>query len=263
MADTLFPAAGQLLEGAANTNTQTNDLLQKQKQLTSNQGQSAGSEVGANERQMSSQEAAQKLKQMELQDTINITPQIALGLAKNTGDPSWMQAVGTPIRPDVMLVLYTHGMAVNNSKKSPKVTQVYDADGKVRHAVVYTDEEGNVQQHVIDEGMTPEKLHPGKPGAAKDTSQKKSEAFMKAHEKQAALFNNASASQQLKATDPEQWNREHEEYLKDQDRYDQLKTSMGTGGGSPAPAAAPAQGADDQAPFDVHEFLQSVPGLSK
>lgn len=256
----LYGEGAQLLESGAASARQTGQQNVEREKIASENIRSATGELGAMGRQLSAQDAAVALKKMEMaENQIEITPQIALGLSKNTGDKEWMTSVGQRMRADVVLGLYTHGLTLQQMKRSPKVTQVYDDKGKIRHAVVYTDEQGTLQQLMLDAGMTPEKLHPPKPGAGGGDDFKKNKEFIKSHEKAAALFNDPFKSKQLKSTDPDQWNRAHEEYIKDQDRYDQLKTSMG-GAGSAQPSGDGETPAPDNTPFDADAFIKDALG---
>ena len=54
------------------------------------------------------------------QNMITITPQIALGLVKQTGDREWMKAIGTKIPAPVYTATYTHGIYSRLSGKSIK-----------------------------------------------------------------------------------------------------------------------------------------------
>lgn len=261
MPDTLYPAGGQMVQTGINAGMEGKklDLLQsEQSQKTMEAGLGAVRDVQGDRNKIM---AVERLKQMEaMENKIEITPQLALGLVKNTGDKDWLSAVGQRMRADVYTALYTHGMAVNQSKRAPKVTQIYDEKGKIRHAVIYTDDQGNIQQLPLDTGFTPEQLHPPKPGTGTSPEDKKNKEFMRSHEKQAALFNDPVKSKQLKAMDPEQWNMQHEEYMKDQDRYDKLKTSLGKGGGGPAGTGGGDSAVPDNSPFDSDAFIQSALG---
>lgn len=255
----LYGEGAQLLDSAG---TQASNIAKERQAATDTTvkaGESAGANLSAERTQISSQQAQMALKKMELSENhVEITPQLALGLARTTGDKSWIEAIGQTMRADVYTGLYTHGIEQAYAKRSPKITQVYDENGKIRHAVVYTDEQGNPQQLMLDAGITPDKLHPHKPSGSGDDF-KKNKEFMKSHEKAAAFFNDAVRSKQLKSQDPEQWNRMHEEYIKDQDRYDQLKTSMG-GSGASQPGGRGDTPAPDNAPFDADAFIKDALG---
>ena len=254
--DTLFGEANQALEGASRTTS-----ADKDRKAEANTAEVPGTNQGLE---------VLKDKMDQAENMVSITPQIALGMVHNTGDKEWLKAVGQKMRADVLMPLYTHGIKLEQAKKAPKITQVYDKDGKVRHSVVYTDENGDEQQLLLDEGMTPEALNKGRGGAGggkrgggaggakKDDTLAKQKAFMASHEKQAALLNDASKSSALKATDPEQYQRMKEEYEKDQDRYDQLKTQMGAAG-APAPAAGgKSAGSGDSSPFNPDDLIKEA-----
>lgn len=272
MADTLYPAAGQLLQGSAQTALGNAELEQKKTQTTVQAGEAASSELGADRRQMSSQQAQQKLVQMQAEarlkgEMITITPQLALGLVKNTGDKGWLQAAGQSMRADVYTSLYTHGMDLAYAKKAPKITQIYDENGKIRHAVVYTDEQGNQQQLMLDAGMTPEKLHPQRPGAgragaANSMDFKKNQQFIRSYEKARGEMADPARASQLKSTNPDSYT-EKTQWIKDnQDKYDSIVKSMGNAGsgGAAAPAAGGGGAAPDNAPFDADSFIKDALG---
>jgi len=260
----LYGAGANLLEGSV----QAAGNIAKQKQASTDSavqpGEEAGKQLGDLQRQKMAQDAAMKLKQMEMNDTIEVSPQIALGLAKNTGDKGWLQSVGQRMRPDVMLGLYTHGMAVSASKKSPKVTQIYDANGKIRHAVVYQDEEGNVQQLMLDEGITPEALNKGKGGGrggskkGDDTFKNKKE-FNRAYEKLRAVYDDPMKAKETQVSNPEKYSQD-QQWLKDnQDQYDKNVREMGKSGGAPAKASGSSADPGD-APFDADAFIKDALG---
>jgi hypothetical protein len=244
--ETLFPAA-----------------LQGQAEAT--QSAQAGADLEAKKSEATAQEgiAAMNEKLDQAENMVTITPQIALGMVKNTGDKEWLKAVGTKMRSDVAIAMYTNSIKTEYAKHQPKVTQVYGDDGKIRHAVVYTDPDGNQQQLLLDPGMKPEQLNKGKGGSAKpsnkasDDTFKKNKEFMRAHEKQASLLNDPVKSKELQATNADQYNKMKEEFDKDQDRYDQLKTQMGAAGGSAAPAAGGGQQSDN-APFDADALIKEA-----
>lgn len=256
----MYGEAAQLLEGAAQTGVANTGSDIKRNDTIVDAGNKAAAEAGASQRQSDQGRAAMALEAIKAKEKmVTITPQIALGLAKNTGDKAWLEAIGQDMRPDALLGLYSHGMALEQAKKAPKITQVYGADGKVRHAVVFTDDQGNVQQHLLDEGMKPTAFHPTA-GGPKDTSLSKADKqFMSSHEKDAAFFGDAAKSEQLKATNPEEWNRRHDTYLTNQDRYAQLREGLGKGGAAPAGGGGPPA-PDNSAPFDADAFIQSTLG---
>jgi hypothetical protein len=172
------------------------------------------------------------------------------------------------MRADVVMAMYTHGIKLNESKKAPKVTQIYDANGRIRHAVVYTDEDGNEQQLMLDQGITPENLNKGKGGGKKggsgsDDSLKKMKEFNRAYEKARSEISDPSKAGQMKATDSKGF-EEKMQWLKDnQDQYDANIKALGKGGGAEIPGQAPGTGtpaAPDNAPFDADAFIKDALG---
>lgn len=270
---TLFGEATQAMEGASQTAQQTNEIAQKDRENTIQAGEAAGAEVGATGRQAMGAQDAQKLAELhsklnQAENMFTVTPQIALGLVKNTGDKSWLAAVGKPIRADVFSALYTHGMALANEKKAPKVTLTYDAKGKVSHTLVWQDADGNPQQVQLDEGASAKLLNEGKGGGKKggaggsDEELKKMKEFNRAYEKARAEVADPARAAQLKATNPEDYSAK-QQFLKDNaDQYDANIKALGKGGGAAVPGATPAAGggAPDNAPFDADAFIKDALG---
>ena len=271
---TLFGEATQALEGASSTAQKTNEIAQKDRSNTIKAGEAAGGEVGASGRQAAGAQDAQKLAELhsklnQAENMFTVTPQIALGLVKNTGDKSWLEAVGKPIRADVFSALYTHGMALANEKKSPKVTLTYGKDGKVSHTLVWQDADGNPQQIQLDQGMATKLLNEGKGGGKKggDSSSeelKKMKEFNRAYEKARAEISDPFKAKTLQMTNPEKF-AQSEQWLKDnQDQYDANIKALGKGGGAAVGGGgAPAAGGGaqpDNAPFDADAFIKDALG---
>jgi hypothetical protein len=271
---TLFGEATQALEGASSTAQQTNEIAQKDRSNTIQAGEAAGAEVGATGRQAAGAQDAQKLAELhsklnQAENMFTMTAQIASGLTKNTGDPEWFKSVGQPMRADVAMSLYTHGMALANEKKSPKVTLTYGKDGKVSHTLVWQDADGNPQQVQLDEGAASEVLNKGKGGGKKggvggsDEELKKMKEFNRAYEKARAEVADPARAAQLKATNPDDFSSK-QQFLKDnQDQYDANIKALGKGGGAAVPGAAPAAGGGGDggsAPFDADAFIKDALG---
>jgi hypothetical protein len=154
-----MPAPGSLYgEGAAMLEAAGGQAsnIAKQKQAATDTsvqaGEAASREVGEKDRQMSAQDAQMRLKQMELQENqIKITPQLALGLVKNTGDKSWMETVGQPMRSDVLLSLYTHGINTRIAGKEYKTI----SDGKEYVIANDIDDNGEIKPRIISVGDAP------------------------------------------------------------------------------------------------------------
>ena len=263
----LYVESAQLLEGAGNQAMGNAKLDQSKIDTTVQAGEAAGREVGASSRQESAQKAQQKLMQMEMEaklkgEMITITPQLALGLVKNTGEKDWLKAVGQSMRADIYTSLYTHGMQMEAAKRAPKIIQRANPDGTLQNGLVWTDAEG-VQQFWPGTGISPEKLHPSRRGSGeKDPNFKKNQQFIKSFEKARSELADPARAAQLKATNPDSYT-EKTQWLKDnQDRYDQLLKGMGAAGGggaSPAPAAG-GSASTDSAPFDADAFIKDALG---
>lgn len=261
----LYGEGAQLVgQGAESARSVGQQNVERQNIEAQNQ-RSNNQELGEDVRQLSDQQAKQRMAQMDQEaalkgQMVTITPQLALGLTKNTGDKEWMTAVGQSMRADVYTALYTHGIDLAYAKKAPKITPIYDGD-KVRHAVVYTDEQGNQQQLMLDAGITPEKLHPnsGKKGGASSSEYfKKNQQFIKSFEKARSELSDPARAAQLKSSDPDTYT-EKTQWLKDnQDQYDSLVKTMGRAGGeSPVKTT---QNSQDQggAPFDANAFIKDA-----
>lgn len=270
MAETLFPAGAQLLQGAANTASNIGQQRVERERIRTQAASQALSEIGDNVREISNQRAQMALKQMEMEgNQVEITPQIALGLAKNTGDKEWMMSVGQKMRADVLLGIYTHGINLVAAKRSHKITQVYDKEGKVRHSVVYTDEAGNLQQLILDAGMTPEKLHPSRSreGAQLKVDQltfQQRKEWVRDYEKRRTEYSDPIRAKMVQGQNPEKY-KEDQQYLEDyRDTYDEILKSFvkgqGNKPGSPRLTPGSDSGGEPEAPFDAEAFIQDALG---
>jgi hypothetical protein len=156
MAEELFSAGASLLKGAADTSVDQN---LKEKQMNQ-QGAEVAEKQGADSAQLSMQQKAQMaLEKLKMADNrVKITPQIALGLVKNTGDKEWLKAVGTDMRSDVLLGLYSHGI---NQKISRREYKVPVGDKIVTMVPRYNPETADFDFEAIGEG---EKFSPTQKG---------------------------------------------------------------------------------------------------
>ncbi len=263
----LYGEGAQLLEGAATTQAQAGELEQKKTAAQLDVGKSASSELTGEREQISGQQATMALEKLKASEKMQgkvttITPQIALGLAKNTGDKEWMSAIGQDMRTDVLLGMYTHGMTVAQQKKQPKITQIYDKSGKIRHAVVYTDEQGNQQEMLLDEGMTPEALNKGKNvgrggkgGAGGSDEFKNKKEFIANYQKRRNELADPMRAKDLKSSNPQKYEQD-QQFLQDyKDQYDKDIKEMSQGGssgseGSPAPSPGGGKAFDPNSIFD-------------
>jgi hypothetical protein len=259
MADELFTAGAGLLKGAADTATGQEAQI---KDTGAKQGMQASSELGADRRQMSSQQAQialEKLKNAE--DQVTITPQIALGLVKNTGNKEWLSAIGTKMRSDMLLGIYT---AESKRRYQPKLTQTYDKDGTVRHVLITPDEEGNPTEWYLDSGMNADKLHPGKGGkggAGGDDTFKKNKEFLAQYNKRRAEYSDPIKAKEIQQTNPDKYG-EDQQWLKDNmDQYDKLTRGMGKAGAQTpkTPAGTSGDSGANQG-FDADAFIKEALG---
>ncbi len=126
MADTLFPAGAQLLDSAAQTSNATQQQQQAKTDTTVKSGDAASANLTGEREQMSADQAKMALEAMnEKFNTVEITPQLAMGLVRNTGDKEWMKAIGQKMRADMYTAIYTHGI---NNKIFGKEYKFKDGD---------------------------------------------------------------------------------------------------------------------------------------
>lgn len=141
MVDTLYPAGAQLLEGASQTAGQIGQQnVEKQKTAT--------------EAQVQTDKQFVDLANSELDrraNMITITPQLALGLVKNTGDKEWMKAVNSKMRVDMYTALYTHGIETRITGKEFDVLH----DGKQYRMINTMSPEGEVIPKILAIGDAP------------------------------------------------------------------------------------------------------------
>ncbi len=271
MPETLFGQSAQLLEAAGQKQTQEGAQEAKAEEIGARAGEAASSEIGADRRQKAGAMDAQKLQAIkgqmdQAENMVTLTPQLALGMVKNTGDKEWMKAIGQKMRADVMMSFYTHGIKTEQAKKAPHVTQIYDENGKVRHAVVYTDEDGNTQQLTLDAGMTPDQLNKGKGGKGKggkedDTDFKKNKVFLSEYDRRKAEYSDPIKAKEAQDADPAKY-AEDIQWLKDKrDKYDKITSAMGdVGAGAEGKGGGGAGGgkSSDNAPFDADAFIKDA-----
>lgn len=111
----LYGEAGSLLMGSVDANLKRSQqelegqkLEEERRQSNMRTATAVGDtllrEAGANKRATLDREA----------QFVTITPQIAHGFSKNTGDEGWMQQVGQKMRADVLMGIYTHQLGTKN-----------------------------------------------------------------------------------------------------------------------------------------------------
>lgn len=175
--NTLFGEATQALSGASQTATAADEIKQKDRADSMRSGDEAAKRVS---------------EQMDREENmIKVTPQLALGLVKNTGDKSWLQAVGQNMRADMYTALYTHG--INTRIKSTPVTAMvgknkvtfqpgFDDNGQIQMTQIASDEGAgqDIAQKKVDiakENADTRKNNP--PGSGKGRSTDDSEKWFK------------------------------------------------------------------------------------
>jgi hypothetical protein len=126
MPDNLFASAANLLSSAGSQTQETANRDQKTQEMGVTAGENASSELGAERRQQAGAMDAQKLtilkdKLDQASNMVQVTPQIALGLVKNTGDKEWLKMVGQKMRADVMFSMYQYGANLKMQSKEYKV----------------------------------------------------------------------------------------------------------------------------------------------
>jgi len=153
MPDNLFGTAAGAMTTAVNAAEESNAQDERSREATMRQGSEASAQLGESNRlgqkgQQEQQLEVLKAKLNEAENTMLITPQIALGLVKNTGDKEWMRAVGTKMRSDVLMAMYTHGI---NAKLQGKEFKVPIGD-KIHTLISHVDDEGNQTLEDLGEG---------------------------------------------------------------------------------------------------------------
>lgn len=169
MADTLFPQAAQLSASAAGGAI---DLKgQREKAAASSQGNltatgnQASSEKAAMQRQQQEQLARQKLEQLKAQEgQIDVDPEIAMGLAKHSGNPGYLQMIGQKMPTKMLLGMYTSDMRAKSAR--PQVVEMGTSGGKKIKATITMDEDGNYQATPVGEAYTPPAKSPSKSGGS-------------------------------------------------------------------------------------------------
>lgn len=133
--DTLFSDAIQGQEAAGQQQVQNN----KNKQAENDQGADTAEQGGI-------QALHDKLSQ--LNNEVTISPQMALGLVKNTGDKEWLKATGQKMRADVLLSFFKDGI---NKKIAGKVFSAPYGDKKISFTMA-PDQNGEFQPSIIASG---------------------------------------------------------------------------------------------------------------
>ena len=238
MADnTLFGEANQALQGAGAIQNESQNQDQKKNMPpdTGAQGQGVSAMRDSNNSQDQQKMAILKSQLDQAENMMTMTPQIALGLVKNTGDKEWLKLVGKKVRSDVVLGFYTHGIKLAQQKKEPKVSQVYKKDGTVGHELYWMDDEGQPQTLPLDEGMATKLLNKktGGTGSPKDQTLASLKEWNAEYKKDRASTTGING-EKLKATDPDEYDRRSSRVEEDQDTYyknlEQIE-SLGSGGG--------------------------------
>lgn len=151
MADTLFPAAGQLLSNAGEQQLKQKD----QDQEIQKEGVEAGQNAAEGERKK--QMAILQAQLDRAGNMMDITPQIGLGLIKATGNKDWFKAIGQKQPAAAVLAFLKDGM---NQKLMGKVFKVPHGDKELSMTLTQ-DEDGNLIPQVLGEG---EKFSPTQKG---------------------------------------------------------------------------------------------------
>lgn len=246
------------MESSAKTASDIQSQDIQRKGQTIDAGEKASSELGASRREMSRQQAEMGLKKLELQQkSMNVTPQIAVGLSRYLG-PAAFQLIGPQDPHFVLGILHAQIQQDMVKLKAPKEFNFKVGDKTVPGVMHYNEDSASWEIKQLGEGgptATPK-------GKGTDTSLSKADQkFMASQEKDAAFFASTNATQ-LKATNPDEWQRRYDTYKRNQDRYDKLRSSMGQGSGTPAPAPAAGGGgaaaAPGDAPFSADDFINEA-----
>lgn len=147
MAEELFSAGGQIAANAAGTAVDQNLKQKETLERGAEVSQKQGADIGEISMQQKAQMALEKLRASE--DQVTITPQIALGLVKNTGNKDWLTSIGTKMRSDVLLGMYSHGI---NAKFAGKEYKVPVGDKIVTMVPKYNSDTADWDFEAIGEG---------------------------------------------------------------------------------------------------------------
>ena len=273
MADTLFPAALQGQEAALQGANANADRQQETQKEGVDAGKAASSNLAGERQQAMSGQQAQQLAQLkdkldQASNMVTITPQIALGLVKNTGNKEWLKAIGQKQRADVVLSFMRDGI----NKRIAGKEYTTSLDGKDYRIGMNIDDNGDPQPSILSIGDTPV----SKTGA--DTDKAKADRASRekiAHDK-AAADARKSATTKMDPKDTE-FEKTYRSYAKDtegmngtlltqlgkkdparaselqkkmdfiqknQDRFNKLQ---GTSGASPGGAGGPPSGDNQKA----------------
>jgi hypothetical protein len=259
----VYGAGARLMESSAGTAQSIGQQDVERKKIAAEQSMSSEKETGADIRQISSQQADMALKKLDMQTkSMNVTPQIAVGLARYMG-PAAFQLIG-PQDPHFVLGLLHAQVQQDMAKlKAPKEFNFRVGDKTVPGVMHYNEDTSSWEIKQLGEGGTvgtPE----GRGGKGKgggDDTFKKNKEFMRSYEKDEAILNDPTKSAQLKASSPDEFAVIQDRVSKNRDRYDQLKTDLGSAGGAPKPAAGGGGAATpDNSPFDADAFIKDALG---
>ena len=250
-ADNLYGEGAQLLSGATQASSEMARTKAEGDRTTAEAGSQAAGRLS--EQRLQSQRAHAAIQQIDEQAIMNghmmkITPNVALGLAKETKDPEWLKAIGQTMPTGFVLGNMKLSMEKEMKARAPKISQ-YNDNGKIRHTVVYQDEDGNIQQLLLDPGMTPEQLNKGKGGGrggknAEETMNfRQKQQFIRSYESRKKQYDKDTefATDTGKFADDKQWLDDN------RDTYDGVVKTMAKGGsgGAGGPAPKPSGGSAD------------------
>jgi hypothetical protein len=143
----LLGQGASLLRGAADTAVGMAGIEERRRAANLQNLQTGIAQMAETMRQKMSERAAteRQNKQLDAQ-LIEITPELARGVAKATGDDGWNQAVGKKLRADVYSALLAHGTTKNLANKI--TTYEEEKDGKVFSVTALVDPDSGAKQEI-------------------------------------------------------------------------------------------------------------------
>jgi len=153
MPDNLFGTAAEAMTTAVNAAEESNAQDERSREATMRQGSEASAQLGESNRlgqkgQQEQQLAVLQSKLDQAQNMILITPPIAVGLARHTGDREWLKSIGQKLPAQVYTSLYTQGIY---NKIAGRVWKIPQGD-KELSVIMNPNENGDFSPEVIGEG---------------------------------------------------------------------------------------------------------------
>lgn len=257
MPQDLFGQGAGLLETAGQTNAQTASIKQKDRADVMSSADNAGNNAAkmAEEKQkeesdkkaaMVQQAASEQLEKLkQKQGYVTIDGSMAMGMAKHTGNPSWLKMVGQEAPYREITALYTADMKAKEKEGTPKLVQLQDGDN-VYHAYTWKDPDtGQMVQVRADKGgaKSPGSAHKGEADASKERG-----TFIKNYDTKRKQLDDVDKKLGYSPNDADLQKQKAaltQELSDDQPKYDQLKGKQAKGGGFNSDEVTPPPAADE------------------